>query len=309
MLKDAYRSCRDKLAQGGIENPGFEARCMLEHLTGFSRAAQLAHGDEPFDRQQELDEMVSRRLRHEPLQYILGSWSFCGFPLSVGEGVLIPRDDTEVVLGLCLDYLKKRRWALSPAYSNHDNHNNHLQRRDQAISYKVNNLPDAKAADLCSGSGALAIAIAKIARAEVTAVELSKAALPYLVRNVEDNHAAVTVVEGDVLRCHTQFEDGSLDLIVSNPPYIRSGELAALQAEVQFEPRMALDGGESGYDFYEAIIPLWKGKLKHGGALAFELGEGQAGTVAALMKAHGFENIRTAEDFGGVQRAIIGTVI
>lgn len=277
MLKDAYRSCRDKLAQGGIENPGFEARCMLEHLTGFSRAAQLAHGDEPFDRQQELDEMVSRRLRHEPLQYILGSWRFCGFPLSVGEGVLIPRDDTEVVLGLCLDY--------------------------------INNLSAAVAADLCSGSGALAIALSKIAQVRVTAVELSKTALPYLVRNVQENQAAVTVVEGDVLRCHTQFEDGSLDLIVSNPPYIRSGELAALQAEVQFEPRMALDGGESGYDFYEAIIPLWKGKLKHGGALAFELGEGQAETVAALMKAHGFENIRTAEDFGGEQRAIIGTVI
>ena len=276
MLKDAYRVCRGKLEQGGIDDPDFEARCMLEHLTGYNRAAQLAHGDEPFDRQQALDEMISRRLRHEPLQYILGSWSFCGFPLSVGEGVLIPRDDTEVVLGLCLDYLKY--------------------------------LPAAVAADLCSGSGALAIALAKIAGVRVTAVELSKAALPYLIRNVQDNVADVTVMEGDVLRCHTQFEDESLDLIVSNPPYIRSGDIAALQDEVQFEPRMALDGGESGYDFYKAIIPLWKSKLKHGGALAFELGEDQAETVASLMRAHDFENIRTAEDFGGVQRAIIGTV-
>ena len=309
MLSDSYRDCRDQLERGGIENPAFEAQCMLEHLTGYNRAAQLAHGGEPFAQQKALDEMVRRRLRHEPLQYILGSWSFCGFPLSVGEGVLIPRDDTEVVLGLCLDYLKKRRWALSPVYSNHGDQDNRLQRRDPAISNHVKHLPDAVAADLCSGSGALAIALSKIAGARVTAVELSKAALPYLIRNVQENEADVTVMEGDVLHCHTQFQDESLDLIVSNPPYIRSADIAALQDEVQFEPRMALDGGESGYDFYEALIPLWKGKLKRGGALAFELGEGQAETVGALMKAHGFENIRTAEDFGGIQRAIIGTVL
>lgn len=276
MLKDSYLACKSALEKGGIENAAFEAQCMLEHLTGFGRASLLAHGGDAFDRQDELDEMIKRRLKNEPLQYILGSWSFCGFPLSVGEGVLIPRDDTEVVLGLCLDY--------------------------------INNLTDAVAADLCSGSGALAIALAKIAGVRVTAVELSKAALPYLIRNVQDNVADVTVMEGDVLRCHTQFEDESLDLIVSNPPYIRSGDIAALQNEVQFEPRMALDGGESGYDFYEAIIPLWKSKLKPGGALAFELGEDQAETVASLMRAHDFENIRTAEDFGGVQRAIIGTL-
>ena len=102
MLKDSYLACRDALEHGGIENAAFEAQCMLERLTGFGRASLLAHGGDAFDRQDELDEMISRRLRREPLQYILGSWSFCGIELEVGDGVLIPRDDTEVVLNLCL---------------------------------------------------------------------------------------------------------------------------------------------------------------------------------------------------------------
>ena len=111
MLKDAYIQCRDALTSGGIENADFEARCMIEHLTGYGRAAQLAHGDEPFEKQRELEEMTARRLQHEPLQYILGKWSFCGFDFAVGDGVLIPRDDTEVALGLCLDYLRGKKGA------------------------------------------------------------------------------------------------------------------------------------------------------------------------------------------------------
>ena len=91
MLKDSYLACKSALEKGGIENAAFEAQCMLEHLTGFGRASLLAHGGDAFDRQDELDEMIKRRLKNEPLQYILGSWSFCGIELLVGEGVLIPR--------------------------------------------------------------------------------------------------------------------------------------------------------------------------------------------------------------------------
>ncbi len=277
MLRDAVQECREALERGGIENSGYEARCMIEHLTGYSRAAQLAHAGEPFDRREELERMIQRRLRHEPLQYILGSWTFCGFPFSVGEGVLIPRDDTEVVLGLCLDYLKSK--------------------------------PHAKALDLCAGSGAIAVALSKLSDCEMTAVELSEKAFYFLRKNIEDNQAAVTPVRGDIFRCHNDFPDGCFDLIVSNPPYIRRSELPDLQAEVHFEPAMALDGGESGYDFYETIIRDWSGKLRSGGCLAFELGEEQAEYVSRLMEARGFTNIRTENDFGGIQRAIIGTLL
>lgn len=274
MLKDAYIQCRDALTSGGIENADFEARCMIEHLTGYGRAAQLAHGDEPFEKQRELEEMTARRLQHEPLQYILGKWSFCGFDFAVGDGVLIPRDDTEVALGLCLDYLRGKKGA--------------------------------SAIDLCSGSGAIAVALAKRTDCHMTAVELSEKAFYFLKKNIELNQAAVTPIKSDVMSCFLDFEDDIFDLIVSNPPYIKSADLPTLQKEVQFEPSLALDGGESGFDFYEAILCNWTQKLRHGGAMVFELGENQAAYVAALMRKQGFENIRTELDFGGTERAIIG---
>ena len=197
-----------------------------------------------------------------------------GFPLSVGEGVLIPRDDTEVCTGLCLEHLKGK--------------------------------PNAAAIDLCSGSGAIAIALEKLGHAAVTAVELSEQAFSFLTKNIHTNNCRVKAVRGDVFSCHTQFPDNHFDLIVSNPPYIRQDELPSLQAEVQFEPSMALDGGADGYRFYTTILQNWSRKLKAGGALVFELGEGQAAQVGALMCEQGFADIRTEQDLGGCERAIIG---
>ena len=279
MLKDELRKCRDRLAAAGLEAPDFEAQCLVEHVTGYSRTAQIIRGGEALSSAQtkRLDELTEKRLTHYPLQYLLGSWSFMGFELEVGQGVLIPRDDTEVCVGLCLEHLKAK--------------------------------PHAAAVDLCAGSGAIALALEHFGQAEVTAVELSEDAFYFLEKNIADNHAAVQALHGDVLTCHRSFTDGSLELIVSNPPYIRRGELALLQAEVQYEPVMALDGGESGFDFYDAIIRSWRGKLKPGGALVFELGEGQAAHVKELMQAAGFADIRTETDFGGCHRAIIGTMV
>ena len=276
MLRDVFRACRDQLAQGGIEAPDFEALCLLEHATGFNRAGLIAHGDEPVPEAQQalLHSLTEKRLTRYPLQYLLGEWSFMGIPLSVGEGVLIPRDDTEVCAGLCLDYLR--------------------------------NKPHARALDLCAGSGAIALALEQLGKADVTAVELSDKAFYFLKKNIERNRSDVTAYLGDVLCCHSDFSDGSFDLIVSNPPYIKRGELPDLQAEVQHEPRMALDGGESGFDFYEAIVRDWSRKLKTGGMLVFELGEGQAATVSRLMHTAGFAEIRTERDFGDCERAICG---
>ena len=279
MLKNVLRLSREALQNGGIENADFEAQCIVEHVTGFDRAGQIAHGEAELSaaQKQKINSIIERRLTRYPLQYLLGTWSFMGIPLSVGEGVLIPRDDTEVCVGLCLEHLKAK--------------------------------PHAAAVDLCAGSGAIALALARFGQAEFTAVELSEDAFYFLKKNIADNHAAVKALHGDVLTCHRSFTDGSLELIVSNPPYIRRGELALLQAEVQFEPVMALDGGESGFDFYDAIIRSWRGKLKPGGALVFELGEGQAAHVKELMQAAGFADIRTETDFGGCHRAIIGTMV
>lgn len=276
MLKELYLSCKNTLRDGGIEAAEYEAQCLIEHITGYGRTALITRSDAPVSEEQKakLISLTKKRLKHYPLQYLLGEWSFMGFPLSVGEGVLIPRDDTEVCTDLCLRYLKDK--------------------------------PNAKAVDLCAGSGAISIALAKLGRADVTAVELSEQAFEFLTKNIERNAAPIRTIRGDVFTCYRDFEDNSLDLIVSNPPYIKRSELKTLQSEVQFEPVMALDGGESGFDFYEAIIRDWSSKLKYGGALVFELGEEQAETVASLMKDRGFSGIRTEKDLGGCDRAIIG---
>lgn len=276
---EAYRKTKDILTEAGFEAPAFEALCLVEKVFGFNRLALITKGEETVASEEKLAvlaELTEKRLNHEPLQYLLGKWSFMGIDLLVGEGVLVPRDDTEVVTSLCIDYLSCKE---SP-----------------------------NVIDLCAGSGAISLALEKYANCKVTAVELSDKAFSYLTQNIKLNNSAVNALNGDIFECHKDIADNSLDLIVSNPPYIKTADIASLQKEVQHEPAMALDGGESGLDFYRRIVPLWKSKLKAGGALAFELGEGQYDEVSRILADNGFGGITESIDFGGIQRAIIGTL-
>lgn len=277
---EAYRKTKDILTEAGFEAPAFEALCLTEKVFGFNRLALITKGEETVASEEKLvvlAELTEKRLNHEPLQYLLGKWIFMGIDLLVGEGVLVPRDDTEVVTSLCIDYLSCKE---SP-----------------------------NVIDLCAGSGAISLALEKYANCKVTAVELSDKAFSYLTQNIKLNNSAVNALNGDIFECHKDIADNSLDLIVSNPPYIKTADIASLQKEVQHEPAMALDGGESGLDFYRRIVPLWKSKLKAGGALAFELGEGQYDEVSRILTDNGFGGITESIDFGGIQRAIIGTLL
>ncbi len=277
---EAYRKTKDILTEAGFEAPAFEALCLVEKVFGFNRLALITMGEETAATDEKLAllaELTEKRLSHEPLQYIIGKWSFMGIDLLVGEGVLVPRDDTEVVTSLCIDFLSGKE--------------------------------NPSVIDLCAGSGAISLALEKYANCKVTAVELSDKAFSYLTQNIKLNNSAVNALNGDIFECHKDIADNSLDLIVSNPPYIKSADIAALQEEVQHEPVMALDGGESGLDFYRRIVPLWKSKLKAGGALAFELGEGQYDEVCRILADNGFSGITESIDFGGIQRAIIGTLL
>lgn len=277
---EAYRKTKDILTEAGFEAPAFEALCLVEKVFGFNRLALITKGEETVASEEKLAvlaELTEKRLNHEPLQYLLGKWSFMGIDLLVGEGVLVPRDDTEVVTSLCIDYLSCKE---SP-----------------------------NVIDLCAGSGAISLALEKYANCKVTAVELSDKAFSYLTQNIKLNNSAVNALNGDIFECHKDIADNSLDLIVSNPPYIKTADIASLQKEVQHEPAMALDGGESGLDFYRRIVPLWKSKLKAGGALAFELGEGQYDEVSRILANNGFGGITESIDFSGIQRAIIGTLL
>lgn len=278
-VNEIYQSGLKLLENNNIENSKFEAQSLLQKAFSLDRVGFIIHKTDKADENcsHNFLNFIERRISGEPLQYILGEWSFMGFDFKVGRGVLIPRDDTEVVVNLCIDFLKNRA--------------------------------DKKTVDLCSGSGAIAVALDKISGAKVTAVEIDETAFSYLETNVKENNSSVKPVMADALKICETFADGELDLIVSNPPYIKSADIETLQKEVRLEPRLALDGGEDGCYFYREIVSRWSRKLKKGGALAFELGEGQADAVKALMTEQGFSDFKISLDFGGVQRAIIGTLL
>ncbi len=279
-IAELYQSGKLQLERAGVDSPAFDCMCIIEKVFLFSRADLIARGDAPASPEDtdEFTELINRRLNYEPLQYILGQWSFMGYPFKVGRGVLIPREDTSEVVNLCAD---SARGIENPAVL-----------------------------DLCSGSGAIAVVLSKILKnSSVTAVEASAEAFCYLEENIRLNNAAVNAVKGDVFTCADDFDDCSFDIILSNPPYVSSGEIDDLQKEVKAEPIMALDGGSDGCDFYRFITANWKTKLKPGGLMAFELGENQFEYVKGLMLKNGFINIREKLDLGGIQRAIIGTLL
>ena len=268
---------KNLLSRAQVDNPIGDAREILCAVLKTDPTQLLLNRDEAIDPalSEQALAMARRRAAGEPIQYVIGSWSFMGRDYKVGEGVLIPRDDTEVVTRASLELLR--------------------------------DLPCPVAIDLCSGSGIIAITLEKEhSDATVYAVEKSPQAYAYLTQNIALNRSSVKAIHADLLDCIDEFDDGSLDMIVSNPPYIRSDEIAELQSEVQYEPRMALDGGEDGYDFYRDILSLWTSKLKSGGMIAFELGEEQYETVAAMLRDKGYTDIRGYDDIQGTARAVTG---
>ncbi|MBC8570892.1 peptide chain release factor N(5)-glutamine methyltransferase [Oscillospiraceae bacterium NSJ-54] len=236
--------------------------------------APLDEGDPAVrERMAVMEKLVERRAGGYPLQYLLGEWEFFGLPFYVGEGVLIPRPDTEVVVERALFLLRGKS---AP-----------------------------RVLDLCSGSGCIAVAIAQERPdSRVTAVELSEAAFGYLKRNVERHGGAVRPVWGDAL--DTGIVGGDFALIVSNPPYIRPEAMDSLQREVGYEPRMALEAPERGLYFYREIAARWRERLTPGGILLFEVGFDEAKEVAGILRAAGFTGVRSAKDYGGNDRAVWG---
>lgn len=263
------------LTRAGVENPEGDCACIIHSILRLDRAGMIAHAEDEVDPEQadRAVAMAKRRSQGEPIQYVIGSWSFMGRDYLVGEGVLIPRDDTEVVVNAATDIIK-------------DKHDAHI-------------------IDLCSGSGVIAITLKySFPDAAVCAVEKSDEAFAYLVRNREHHGADIDLTHADIFDCADNFADSSFDLIISNPPYIPSEEIPTLQHEVSFEPVMALDGGISGYDFYDRLIPLWTSKLKKGGCIALEIGEEQVEHITALLQANGYEHIRSYLDIQDLPRAM-----
>ena len=272
--RDWLTAATARLAAAGCEDAAFDARCLLEDLGGLPRG-RAADGT-PLTAEQEsaLETAVAQRAEGRPLQYILGEWEFLTLTLKVGEGVLIPRPDTEL---LCEVAAERLRGKTAP-----------------------------RVLDLCAGSGCVGLGVASLCpSAVVTEVELSADALPYLRENVLRYPGyAVTVRQADVLADYAAFDD-PYDAILSNPPYIPTANLPHLQREVQHEPKMALDGTADGLAFYRTIAEHWCEKLAPDGFVAVEVGIGQAQDVAAIFRAQGLENTGIFTDLGGVPRVVL----
>lgn len=281
-LNELYSYVKEKLEKAGADSPAFDAVWLINAVFPFERHQLITDGEKEVSAEncEKVCTLVGRREEGEPLQYIIGHWEFFGRKFYVGEGVLIPRDDTEVVLTCTFPYLDR-----------------------------IQNKEEIRILDLCSGSGIIAISLKlQYPKADVTAVELSDKALPYLEKNCRENNADINIIHGDIFECYKDFPDGEFDLIISNPPYVTDADMETLQKEVCFEPVMALAGGKDGCDFYRRIIPLYTSKLRKGGMLAFEYDAQEASVISALMEAAGYENITVFDDIGGVHRAINGTL-
>ena len=272
-----FDECRKDLEKSGNPDARFDVLCIFQDMLG--DAHPLFRPSEPVDisTERRIRDLVGKRLSGYPLQYLLGQWEFFGCPVKVGEGVLIPRPDTETLVEQILDICGRYRLA-SPVI-----------------------------ADLCSGSGCIAIALKKhIPGAKVFAAELSDDALVYLKQNAAINNTDIEIIQGDVLDEEFCRNFRDIDIIVSNPPYLTAEEMKSLQTEVSFEPETALYGGTDGLDFYRRMTAVWKDSLRQSGWLAYEFGMGQHDAVKKLLENNSFTDIELRTDGGGIIRTAAG---
>ena len=276
-----YLDIRQQLRAAGIEAATLEARELVCFATGKSR--EQLYRDGALYASPELErrtrELVARHLAGEPVAYLIGEWEFYGLPLDISSEVLIPRPDTEVLA-------------------------------EQAIAY-IKTLGECRVLDLCAGSGCIGLAVAANApQARVVLGEWSDGALKICRQNVRRNGLTGRVVpmQADA-REKPEKSLGDFQCIVSNPPYIPHGDISELDASVRdYEPHLALDGGEDGLDFYRAIAEKWKEALNVGGRLYFEVGIGQADSVLRIMRAQGFGDIQVVKDLHEIPRVVFGTL-
>ncbi len=269
VIRQAVRLISDML-ESVTDDAYFEARQIVSEISG---------GKMPFEeiteaQLAECEDKAKRRKTGEPLQYILGNWEFYGRKYFVGEGVLIPRPETELLCDIAIEHLKNTGGT---------------------------------AVDLCSGSGCIAVTTALEANVGTVGIEISGKAYGYFLKNIAENKAEklVTAINGDIFDKDIlgQFPDDSLSAVLSNPPYISSADMKTLQKEVTFEPELALFGGEDGLDFYRRLVPMWAVKLRSGGLFAVEIGEEQGQAVSDIFKKAGLTP-QVVTDYSGHNRIV-----
>ena len=270
---------RALLTQENAQSAGMMARCLLCHVSGKSQESILMDRDLYASEEVclAMEEGIRRLLDGEPLAYVLGEWEFYGLKLVVNENVLIPRDDTCAVASLAI------KTGLF------------LEQSPRIL-------------DLCCGSGCIGLAVAsRVKDAWVTLADISKDALAVAKKNIINHKLSgrVSCVQADALAPAAPFL-GKFDMIISNPPYITGAEMEELPHSVKdFEPHLALFGGEDGLDFYRSIVENYRTALKPGGFICLEFGMGQGDDVCDILVQNGFKIVERTKDFNDRERAVL----
>ncbi|MBQ4559304.1 MAG: peptide chain release factor N(5)-glutamine methyltransferase [Tyzzerella sp.] len=276
-LKEAYEYGQVQLKNAQIEDADLDAWYLLEYVTGVSRTMYFMDMNREVSEEEEREyfRCVETRATHVPLQHITGVQEFMGLPFYVNEHVLVPRQDTEVLVESVLDILE----------------------------------PEMRVLDMCTGSGCILISLMKLCNlANVIGVgaDISEEALRVSRKNAEQLGVEATWIHSDLF----SKVEGQYDVIVSNPPYIRTSVIEGLKEEVKFhDPFIALDGKEDGLYFYRRIVDESPNYLKKGGKLYFEIGHDQGDDVSGLMKVAGFSGVTVKKDLAGLDRVVFGVYI
>lgn len=284
--KEIYNAGKERLVAAGIEEAALDARLLLEYVCGTDRNELLVHGDRLIaeEQKQQYQELLKQRESRIPLQHLTGVQEFMGLRFSVNEHVLIPRQDTEILVEEALKHLHDGMSIL----------------------------------DLCTGSGCILISLLRYTNnCQGLGVDISPDALSIAGKNAERlvPESLIQEEEGECARFRLLESDlyehveGLFDVIVSNPPYIATKVIETLMPEVrEHEPRLALDGSEDGLLFYRRIIQGSRAHLKGGGMLFFEIGHDQGKVVSELMEQAGFLEIQVIKDYAGLDRVVFGTL-
>lgn len=279
-LFSAFTCAKDLLREGDIEDAEEEARFLVSHIARVSPSRMLLHQELPFSNSQfsDLEEFLKRRLQREPLAYILGEWDFMGVTFTLTRDVLIPRPETEVLVE-----------QVAKVFSS-------LCGRPLLF------------ADVGTGSGCIALSLAqRFQETRSVATDISEKSLLVAMQNAKKLNLQdrVSFILADRLnglkRCR-------FHAIVSNPPYVSSCDMNTLQREVQFEPRIALDGGSDGLGFISELLSAGREALAQKGFLACEIGDGQSHAVKQLCSSAGYEKVEFFKDLSGKERGFLAFV-